>query len=602
MCGIGGIVNFEDSAEKLTDKLLEMQSCIAHRGPDDRGLYVDQRHPTGLCHTRLSILDLTSAGHQPMSSPDSRYHLTFNGEIYNFRELREELSASGEEFRTQTDSEVLLRAYARYGETFVQELKGMFALAIWDSHEQRCVLARDPLGIKPLYYAQHGSRLAFASEVRAIVAANLSRKRIDQRSLFNYLLFGSVQEPDTLLDDVRALPAGHLMVFQNGKLRIRQYWDMQFGTATPNSADSREIVKSAMKESVSRHLVSDVPVSIFLSGGIDSTTLLALAAKQSLTKLKTFCISFDEEEFNEGDLAAKIARHFGAEHADLRLRADEGSRLLPKFLEAMDQPSVDGFNTYCVAKHARESGAKVVLSGLGGDELFGGYPSFRTVPRLVHWNRALLLTGPLKRAVALAGMRAARSPRWRRLSVFMATLPGSALAYWCQRGIFTPFEATLLAKHLCGDSSWTEPMQSFDATLSPQPTLQDEVSYLELTRYMRNQLLRDSDVMSMVWGLELRVPFVDRTLLEKVGVLAGSIRLAPHKRALVDAIPEVPRWVSQQPKRGFRFPFDFWMRDQWHETFAKLDSTSPVRLESWYRRWCLFVLTDYVQRLGISLN
>ena len=601
MCGIGGLLFSNLDAAELRPRLESMQARLTHRGPDDRGLYLARASGTGLVQTRLAILDPGPAGHQPMASPDGRYHIVFNGEIYNFKALRKELEAAGEIFHSNSDTEVVLRLYERFGEECVREFDGMFALAIWDEREQTCFLARDPFGIKPLYLWRRGRTLAFASEVRALLAADFAPRQLCPVALRHYLLFGSVPEPETLLVDVRMLPAGHKLLWRAEGGRARRYWEMQFPMDTLPAERAVETARVAIEETVRRHYVSDVPVSIFLSGGIDSTALLALSKRIGAPDLRTFCISFDDPEFNEGDVASHTAKHFGAQHHDWRLGPVAGRELLREFLARQDQPSIDGFNTFCVARHAHEHAAKVVLSGLGGDEVFGGYPSFRTVPRMVEMHRWLGIGGPVRRWVGAMFERHSTKARWRRLGTFLGGPPSAALAYWAMRGVFTPPETRSLLHAYLGDGAdgaGDEAAVQFHVPAQPTPS--DAVSHLELTRYMCNQLLRDSDVMSMAWGLELRVPFVDRKLVDRLASIPAALRLAPGKRLLLDAVPEIPEWVANRPKRGFAFPFERWIADDWHDDFRRIEQRSPVRLDNWYRRWCLFTLEDFLERNQIA--
>jgi asparagine synthase (glutamine-hydrolysing) len=346
--------------------------------------------------------------------------------------------------------------------------------------------------------------------------------------------------------------------------------------------------------------VSDVPVSLFLSGGIDSTTLLALA-KERGANLRTFCISFDDPRFNEGSVARRTAEHFGVEHFDWRLDSSTARQLLEQFLECSDQPSIDGFNTFCVSKHAHDHGAKVVLSGLGGDETFGGYPSFTTIPRLVATSRALNAAGALRRAAGRALARYSFSPRVRRLGSFFLGPPTSAAAYWCMRGIFTPRETAALLPSYCPGARASDEV-AFHLPGPVQPTVQDDVNYLELTRYMRNQLLRDTDVMSMAWSLELRAPFVDRKFIDTISRIPAALRLAKGKQMLVKAVPEIPDWVMRRPKHGFVFPLKDWMTGEWRDIFVRIELESPVKLQTWYRCWCIFALDDFIERNGIEAD
>jgi asparagine synthase (glutamine-hydrolysing) len=594
MCGIAGVINSELDRRELEKVLRKMMQSLHHRGPDDQGYFISKDETAGLVSTRLSILDLSSAGHQPMRSDDERYTITFNGEIYNYASLRAELQELGEQFKSDSDTEVVLRMYARYGPACVREFAGMFAFAIWDEIDQSCFLARGPLGIKPIYIYEKEGALFFASELRTLLDSGLFSGELECSAVAGYLLYGAVPEPLTLAKNVRALPAGHYLICKAGQSQRKKYWDIQFSDDWRTNAT--EAVRSALVDSVRRHLVSDVPLGVFLSGGIDSTTIVALAAKE-ISNLRTFCISFEQPEFDEGTVAAKTAKHFGTEHSDWRLDSTTAKGLLNSFLEASDQPSIDGFNTYCIAKLAHDSGLKVVLSGLGGDEIFGGYRSFDLVPRIVRASRLLNPLFPLRQAGGILLQSLAQASPIRRLGKFLTGSPAISLAYWSMRGIFSPEEVIRLLPRYCGENDGEVPV---DFHVPSQPTLQDEVSYLELTRYMRNQLLRDSDVMSMAWNLELRVPFVDRHLIETVERIPASLRLRTGKQIMLDAIPEIPDWVRNRPKKGFVFPFRDWITGEWQDIFQRIEANSPVQLRSWYRCWCLFALESFLARNKIE--
>jgi asparagine synthase (glutamine-hydrolysing) len=608
VCGIAGIVQSEESSESLASVVDEFSKRLRHRGPDDEGIFASSQLSTlnsqsvcSLVHTRLSILDLSDAGHQPMSSPDRRFTITFNGEIYNFRELRKDLEKEGEVFHTRTDTEVILRMFARYGPKMVHELQGMFAFAIWDSKEHRLFLARDPLGVKPLYFTASDGRLAFASELRALVGGAALPARLSPAALYGYFMFGSVPEPYTLIAGVECLPAGHWLEWENGETRTRKYWDIEFGRGADEPSDSNAHVRGALVESLKRHFISDVPVGVFLSGGIDSTVLVALSRSELSKTVETFCISFNDAALNEGEDAQRTAQHFGTRHHDWRMDGTTGRGLLREFLAASDQPSIDGFNTFCVSRHAKSHGLKVVLSGLGGDELFGGYPSFQSIPRLLKFGHRASLAGPPSRWMGSMLAAHGTQPRWRRLGSLLAGAPSTGAAYWSVRGVFTPDEAESLCRMYAGSDCDALPQPTEFFGVNPQPTSADEVSVLELTRYMRNQLLRDSDVMSMASSLELRVPFVDQKFVDEIARVPASLRLRKGKRMLLNAIPEIPSWVAERPKQGFVFPFKEWLQDEWSEFFTEIDSRTPVPLISWYRRWCLLALENFMKTHKIPI-
>jgi asparagine synthase (glutamine-hydrolysing) len=593
MCGIAGIIGFDRSSIELDEIATSLVSALRKRGPDDSGAEFPTQS-VALVHTRLAILDLSPSGHQPMATADRRYTIVFNGEIYNFRVLRAELEAQGIVFRTGTDTEVLLQMYVVFGEEFVHRLEGMFAFAIWDNQKRSLFLARDPLGIKPVYVWEVGSKLAFASELAPLLATQLGPVTVNVKATVDYLRFGSVQEPSTLVSNVTLLQAGEYLTWSNGKSTRKRYWRLQFGSETLNPAEAISRTRKALDESLNRHFVSDVPVGIFLSGGIDSTALVAMAKSLGHDKPKTFCISFDDPGFNEGSLAARTAQHFGADHTDWRMSAEEGQSMVHDYLDAMDQPSNDGFNTYCVSRLAHEKGMKVVLSGLGGDELFAGYPSFQKIPQLLNLHRLLGLV-PGSSTAARFVSRYLGGLRSDRIADFLSS-PGSVIDAWSAvRGFFTEKEAYILIRDWLGlelDANSCSAENDLDVDL--QGTIADQVSACEISGYMRNQLLRDSDVMSMRWGLELRVPFVDRTLVDNVGKISASQRLKHGKKLLIDAVPEIPEWIRAQPKRGFAFPFQRWVQQEWSGTFEDIVDGCPIPTVTWYRTWCLFALKHFL--------
>ena len=504
----------------------------------------------------------------------------------------------GEVFESHSDTEVILRMYQRYGADAVREFEGMFALAIWDEKEETCFLARGPLGVKPLYYYQDSERVIFASEVRTLLASGLVPRELCSEALREYFLFGAVSEPQTLVRGVLALPPGHHLTWRNHTARMTTYWSVHFDREPATRAGATAMVREALADSVERHLVSDVPVGLFLSGGIDSTAVLAVIPRERRPDIRTFCISVDSAELDEGAVARRTADHFGTKHFEWHLDSKTAKGLLDHFLQCSDQPSIDGFNTFCVSKFAHEQGIKVVLSGLGGDELFGGYPSFKTVPRMVRTSRSLNLVGPLRRAGGRIIEQFGATPRVRRVGSLLRQRPTSATGYWCMRGIFTPPEADALVSKY--DDSGVSSRDIANYFVPSQPTLADEVSYLELTRYMRNQLLRDSDVMSMAWNLELRVPFVDGKLISSISGIPAEYRLAPGKRVLLEAVPEIPEWVKSRPKRGFTLPFRDWITGAWAEVFRRIEQESPVKLQSWYRQWCVYALESFLERNQID--
>ncbi|CAN5772808.1 asparagine synthase (glutamine-hydrolyzing) [soil metagenome] len=599
MCGIAGILRKDDRAQALEPLLIDLQKHLRHRGPDDEGLWMDDRRHIGFTHTRLAILDLSPAGHQPMQSPDGRLVITFNGEIYNFRELRSSLEFDGAVFHTQTDTEVLLHLYAKHGAAMLDHLRGMFAFCIWDRLANRAFLARDPLGIKPLYYCQHDDQLTFASELQALIKAGISRKKINAQAVYDYLIDGSVAEPNTLCEDVHCLPAGHHILWEKGRLTVARYWEPQFAwhDSPAPSEESIPYTRKALTDSLQQHFISNVPVGIFLSGGIDSTALLALAKASDIPQVQTYSVGVDDPLMNESDAAARTAKHFDVEHHVMPLSGERALELFGQFLNHQDQPSIDGLNTFSASCLAHEQGLKVVLSGLGGDELFSGYPSFQAIPRMMGLASLLRAFGPLRSVIGRALQNKKIPGRYQRLGSYLAGDTGVSSAFRAFRGVFTPDQARTLTDRLI-TGSWCPEFHTHESE-SGDEDIGDQISHLEMTRYMRNQLLRDTDVMSMAWGLELRVPFVDRFLFEQMSHLPPNLRLQKGKKLLLDAIPEIPEWVAQAPKRGFRFPFQRWLETSWGGALTIPEGLLDGGMNAWYQQWAIFVLLQWQDRLGV---
>lgn len=530
-----------------------------------------------------------------MSTQDGRFTVTFNGEIYNYKELRQELAAAGTSFCSESDTEVLLHLYQRHGPGMVERLRGMFAFCIWDEQEQCAFLARDPMGIKPLYYsvAADGS-LIFASELKALRQSGMVSDQLNGEALVAYFETGSVPEPWTLLQNVFQLEAGCWILWRQDRLEQHAYWHLHFGGDKIEGEEAASSIRAALLDSVKHHFVSDVPVGIFLSGGIDSTVLLALARAAGFSGIKTFSIGVDDQALDESGVARETARHFGSEHHELQLSGSIAEESFAEFLQCGDQPSIDGFNTYTVSRFARHCGMKVVLSGLGGDEMFGGYPSFSTVPELARFSRMAGCVPPLAGLLGNLLERFGSTTRVRRLGTMFARPPGIQSAYRAFRSTFSLKSARILAQRYVPDLP--REVSDYDPGMRIYPTNDlDQVSKLELSRYMRNQLLKDSDTMSMAHGLELRVPFVDRVLFETVARVPAAQRLRPGKQMLLDAVPEVPANIAKAHKRGFIFPFEKWLQASWGNEFEKATRTMPDANPTWYQRWSVFVLERWLE-------
>jgi asparagine synthase (glutamine-hydrolysing) len=641
MCGIAGVFTVERPVDaELVSAVLRMVDRQVHRGPNDWGILLPdeaardaavralleargwehvrtypgsrQAPAAVLASRRLSILDLSPAGRMPMGTPDGRVWLIYNGEIYNFPEIRAELTARGYVFRSQGDTETLLHGYAEWGPDVVHRLRGMFAFAALDVRrpdDPRLFLARDRFGIKPLYWGRTHCVFQFASEVRALMAGGLMPNEPEPRGFHGFLVYGSVPTPWTTVRDVHSLPAAHALEIDELSYsypRPRRYWTMPAaGSCRLDYAEATAEVRCLLDESVHSHLVSDVPLGVFLSGGMDSTALVALASKHLNHPLTTLCVTFDEHEFAEGEHAAATAQRYGTKHIEVRLNSGDLLNEIPQILAAMDQPTVDGVNVYFVAKAAREAGLTVALSGLGGDEVFWGYPGFRNGPRLA---RLAALPG-IARLAALAarGARALGRPRLEKLE-FLREHPLLG-PYLAVRGLFPPTRAARLlgAGRL---PLWAA--DDRDARLDAT-----EYARLEFGTYLQNQLLRDTDVFGMAHTIEVRVPFLDHRLVELVATLsphhvrAGAGPKPLFATALSEAFSD---GVATRSKMGFTFPFGPWMRRAWDQIARQTAHPEPVEQREagkvsaafrrghvhWSRPWSLAVLTGMARQGNLA--
>src|SRR5271169_702316 len=580
MCGIFGIVAHK---ARIPANVLERATeSLAHRGPDDSGTIV-LRDPVlepveiGLGNRRLAILDLSALAHQPMHDAQSGNWIVYNGEIYNFRDVRKELELEGVGFISQSDTEVLLKAYARWDEKCLTKFRGMFAFAIWDARQHRLFLARDPMGIKPLYYAKAGSYFLFASEVRTLLGNDLLPRRVDRAGLINFLTFGSAYDPITLVEGVHSLPPGHTLTWENGTVRQASYWDLtgeetsgenavSFSLSSEDENQAISSLRPMLEEAVRMQLVSDVPVGVFLSGGIDSSALVSILSQGGVTP-STFSIVFREADFSEAEHSRTIARKFNTDHHEITVSQADVLAAIPDALRAMDLPTMDGVNTYFVSREARAAGVKVALSGLGGDEVFAGYSSFRTIPRMERFARFWrhvpgAARGPL--ATAFAALSPANDQN-RKLASLAGDNGRLLHPYFLSRMLFTPGQRDVLFRN--ADQSTVE-----TAAAAQRDRLQsalaldavNRVSYLESRCYMLNTLLRDADVMSMSQGLEVRVPLIDHQLAKAVLAIPGTWKMnGTPKKLLVEALAgSLPDEIVHRPKRGFTLPFERWMRQE----------------------------------------
>jgi asparagine synthase (glutamine-hydrolysing) len=559
MCGINGIVAFGDSAAPVDlDELTRTRDAMRSRGPDAAGIWLSPDRRIGFGHRRLSIIDVNDRANQPMV--DGEIALTFNGEIYNYRELR-----GDETYATESDTEVVLRMYRKLGAAMLPRLRGMFAIAIWDARTKTLFLARDPYGIKPLYYANAGRTFRFASQAKALLAGgHLSASR-DAAGIVGFLLRGHVPEPFTIYQDIRMLPAGSWMtVTRDGASEPKAYFSI--AQVLRDAVEERVVDRAAMiaegvRESVRYHLVSDVPVGAFLSAGRDSGSIVGLAAETGIP-LQTITMRFEGQANDETPLAAVVARQYGTEHHTATLSRTEFRRELPRALEAMDQPTLDGLNSYFVCKAAAELGWKVALSGTGGDELFGGYSTFRNIPRFVRAVRPLRHMPWIAAAFRRIYGSIVRhgSPKTAYTFDYCTSYEG---AYLMKRGLFLPEEVASIvgADIACEGLERLQMLDRIREVITPDPgTSFARVAALESSLLLRNQLLRDIDWASMAHSLEVRVPLVDAFLLRKI---ARTVLSTSGKELLTRTLRRpLPDAVLTRKKTGFTIPNVAWLDDR----------------------------------------
>jgi asparagine synthase (glutamine-hydrolysing) len=646
VCGICGVIDPAHPGS-VEERVRAMTAAMAHRGPDDEGFLLRDPRAAGVAlgMRRLSIIDL-AGGKQPIWNESRDVAVILNGEIYNHRELRENLKRCGHRFSTHSDTETVVHAWEEWGEECLMELRGMFAFALLDLRGQvlspQLFLARDPLGIKPFYYAQTKEGVLFASEVRALLAGGVEKK-LSADALTSYLLFGSVSEPVTMLENVFSLPPGHSMLLlvpdRRRVPRPRPWWDPRRSPAARDPKRPRsfgaaaQALRPLLEDSIRVHLIADVPVGLFLSSGLDSSAVAALAARKQ-KGIRSLTLAFPGTNYDEAPLARRLAAACGTEHTEVPLNGAEMLAQLEDAVAALDQPTMDGINTYLVSRATRSAGLKAALSGLGGDELFAGYRTFADVPRLRRIaHLARIVPAPLRRAAAPMVARVARmhaSPDAARKTAALwrgqGPLPD---AYFFARALFPPGELERIAQALYRPSAVAEDgttllptwMGWLERAVSQAHAMGDigGVSWLEMRTYMVNTLLRDTDSVSMNCSLEVRVPFLDTPLVEFMTALPDAARSRPgvQKALLVEAVKDLlPPEILAQPKRTFTLPWEEWLRGPLRERVeaslaepgaalaphVKSEGVRGVWNEflaggtSWSRPWSLYVLNEWCKR------
>ncbi len=613
MCGIAGIAGQEWTPAERE----QLFAALAHRGPDDRGHF--SAPEVTLMHLRLSILDTSPRGAQPMSSPDGRYSLIHNGEIYNFREIQAQLPA--QEWKTETDTEVILAAYAHWGKDFLHRLNGMFALAIWDQEERTLLVARDRMGIKPLYFQVENGSLRFASEVRALMKIGSRPPRLNHSALANYLCYMTTYGAQSLVEGVEMLGAGEYMVWKLGKIERDSFWkpgDFNQEGKHHDRAQAQKRVLELLSKAVERRMLSDVPLGAFLSGGIDSSAIVALMAQASDQPVDTFSVIFQEKEFDESPWSQMVADRYNTRHHPILLKPQDFLDQLPAALAAMDHPSGDGINSYVVAGVTRAQGITVALSGLGGDELFAGYPVFTQLPGILQ-SAPMRLPAPLRRLLGSV-YGTFRKGRQAAKKTALLKLPQADFqrVYPVYRTIFD----WPVSKQLVGQEGLGHPLQGIVAEADQFSEMLSKVSWGEIRSYTQSVLLRDMDQMSMAHALEARVPFFDHELVEYVLGIPDQVKWPGYpKQLLVEAMGDLlPGEVVHRKKMGFVFPWEQWLRgelkawaqERW-KRLAERGIVDPNFLMKvwnefqrgqgpwlWIHIWVWVVLEDWMERNSVE--
>lgn len=634
MCGIAGLITTSEhrsalpSLERINQSIERMTTALAHRGNDSVGFYTSPDGRVAFGHRRLSIIDRSEAGFQPMKTSDERYLIVFNGEIYNYKELAQELTRkNGVTFRTVSDTEVLLAAYLTWGTACLDKLRGMFAFVIYDTKKHTFFIARDPLGIKPLYWFYDGTTFLFASEIKALLASGFVSKKLNKKALYEYLRMYSIQAPGTIVADVFALKPGHYAEVSSAGVKTFSYWNPgMVSTVDPHKSynDILASVKEHLLESVALHMRADIPVGMFLSGGLDSSALVALAKNVTGGMLHTFSIGFGKEGsyLDEVSVASRVAAHFGTKHKTVVIDGSSFKRHLNNFIAHIDQPSGDGINSFLVSKAASED-VSVALSGLGGDELFLGYRYFQEIAALERW-----------RQMGLNSFLPALSLGFKSSSVVQAVtrrMGLGALKFWpakqdgfytAQRELFSAAAVEMLVRR----GTFKGEDKSFNTSdlrhiFEEEKDLLNAFSKAELSWYTPGMLLRDADATSMASTLELRVPFLDRALVENVLSLPSHYKLYyrqdTNKPLLVDALKGLmPEMVLDQPKKGFEMPIGFWLRNYCTSELrgvAKIPwinkQYATTMLENFYKNprnylpmWSLLVVRKFLDHTGLEVS
>jgi len=590
MCRIAGIIDY--SSPPTAELITTMRDAMQHGGPDDAGIYMDDQVPLAFGHRRLSFQDLSPHGHQPMMDITAQIVLIFNGEIYNFKEIREELRPYHYPFRSASDTEVIIYAYLQWGKECFKRFNGMFALALLDKRTNKLLLARDHAGIKPLYYSIQKDKLYFASEMRAFIKIKPDwPENKDWRKYF--LMFGHLPEPVTTLENVIPLPKQTVLEFDLPSLKATpyKYFTLYYNYTINDKEEATTKIFSTLTRAVQRHLISDAPIGLFLSGGLDSSLLTLIAKYFQGDNLLTLSLIFENEKYSEKHYQDIIIKKTNAKHRSYLVTENDFMESLPDIIKAMDQPSSDGINSYFISRYAKAYGLKAALSGLGADELFGGYPSFNRAGAInsIRWLPHFMFE--------LAGVFSDE----RKKKASYLGLKGGLGAYLFNRALFIPSQVAALLD--CSEEEVHHALRKCQVELPAfveKLVPEEKTSYMEVNLYMQNQLLKDTDYMSMWHGLEVRVPFLDKEVMKLAYSINPDIRFNKDqiKYLLVEAFKkELPEEIWNRPKQGFSFPFDQWMKQvQPHSTSKKVAHLRTDLLKGrthWSRYWA-YILSEPV--------
>jgi asparagine synthase (glutamine-hydrolysing) len=623
MCGIAGIYYKNDKKHANTQEIIQsVTDAMTHRGPDSSGFYFDGK--IGLGHRRLAIIDLSEGGKQPMHDVSNRFVISFNGEIFNYQSLKNQLRDYP--FRSQSDTEVILAAYQKWGQDCPKYLKGQFAFAIWDKQEEKLFMARDRMGEKPIYYYNDPDIFIFASELSALVKSRLVPTRLSKPALADYLKYQSVNFPYTLLENVFQIPPACSAMIHKQDVHLKNYWNICSTNPNEDYGDYalvKKKVKTLLQEAVAGQMISDVPLGAFLSGGIDSSALVALMAEASEKPIHTFSITYDDKNFDESQYSDIVVKKYGTIHNVIKLHPTDLLKAMPDALNQMDAPSGDGINTYIIAKEAKKRGITVAISGLGGDELFAGYPNFANYRRIQENNWLLTMPRPLRALAGKSLYYLKPNIATEKIAALLAAQDFSPNQFYTlTRRIYAQNEIKQIAPQLPAETDFlNENILSLKDAIAQLPLL-SQYSVCEMIGYTNNVLLKDSDAMSLGHSLEVRVPFFDHDLFSYVLGIPDSLKQAKNvpKKVLVESLGDLlPSEIVYRRKMGFLFPWESWLKNeiapfcresiyalgqrdifdkqalhQFYERFHKGDKS--VR---WLQIWLLVVLESWLKKIEV---